>query len=193
MPDSQAAVAQTTFEQFRPAVAAGRPWKKVGMCFGSLAVVAAVSLMALQEKRVPPREATAFDLAPETGTPQTVMVEAPEPAAPVQDIAAVLPEPSPETPPPDFGPPHVEAAIELRKGDTVARVLDRLGISATDGAEIVAALARHVRLDRLPIGQTLILKLQRLEAEEATVLVGLSITSSATTTGIIAWRRKSSR
>ena len=175
MPDSQAAVAQTTFEQFRPAVAAGGPWRKVGMCFGSLAVVAAVSLMALQEKRVPPREATAFDLAPESGTPQTVMVEAPQPAAPVQDIAAVLPEPSPETPPPDFGPPHVEAAIELRKGDTVARVLDRLGISATDGAEIVAALARHVRLDRLPIGQTLILKLQRLEAEEATVLVGLSI------------------
>ncbi len=84
--------------------------------------------------------------------------------------------PSPAEPEaPDFGLPYVEAAIQLRKGDTVARVLDRLGISAADGAEIVAALARHVRLDRLPIGQALLLKLQRLEAEEATLLVGLSI------------------
>ncbi len=175
MPDSQAAVAQTPFEQFRPAVVVGRPWRKVGMCFGSLAVVAAVSLMALQEKPVLPREATAFDLAPESGTPQVAVAEAVEPAEPVQDIAAILPEPASEAGAPDFGPPYVEAAIQLRKGDTVARVLDRLGISATDGAEIVAALARHVRLDRLPIGQALILKLQRLEAAEPTVLVGLSI------------------
>lgn len=175
MPDSQAAVAQTPFEEFRPALAAGRPWRKVGMCFGSLAVVAAVSLMTLKEKPVAPRTTSAFDLAPESGTPQVEMAEAGEPEASVQDIASVLPEPPTEPEAPDFGLPYVEAAIQLRKGDTVARVLDRLGISAADGAEIVAALARHVRLDRLPIGQALLLKLQRLEAEEATLLVGLSI------------------
>jgi murein DD-endopeptidase MepM/ murein hydrolase activator NlpD len=145
------------------------------MCFGSLAVVAAVSLMALQERRVPSRQATAFDIAPESGVPQTVVMEVPEPPAPMQDIAAILPAPSSDPAPPDFGPPHVEAAVELRRGDTVARVLDRLGIPATDAADIVAALARHVRLDRLPIGQALVLKLRRLEADEATVLVGLSI------------------
>ena len=148
MPDSQAAVAQTPFEQFRPALAAGRPWRKVGMCFGSLAVVAAVSLMTLKEKPVAPRTASAFDLAPESGTPQVEMAEAGEPEPSIQDIASVLPEPPTEPEAPDFGLPYVEAAIQLRKGDTVARVLDRLGISAADGAEIVAALARHVRLDR---------------------------------------------
>jgi murein DD-endopeptidase MepM/ murein hydrolase activator NlpD len=145
------------------------------MCFSSLAVVAAASLMALQEGRVPARQATAFDLAPESGLLQAVVEPEPQPAAPVQDIAAMLPEPGPDPTAPDFGPPHVEAAVELRRGDTVARVLDRLGIPATDAAAVVATLARHVRLDRLPIGQALILKVQRLEAEEATLLVGLSI------------------
>ncbi len=176
MPDPQAVVAQSTFEKLRPVAAAGRQWRKVGMCFGSLAVVATVSLMALQEKRVPSGEATALDLAPESGTPPPAMVEGPAARLEAQDIAAVLPEPdAQDSAPPDFGRPYVEAAIELRKGDTVARVLDRLGISDADVAEVVGVLARHVRLDRLPIGQALILKLQRLEEAEATLLVGLSI------------------
>ncbi|TAJ85006.1 MAG: M23 family peptidase [Reyranella sp.] len=121
------------------------------------------------------------DLHPESGTPVTLMAmpETSEmlPETPMTDIAMVLPDPDPaDVEPPDFGPPHVEAAIELQKGDTVARVLDRLGIEAADIAEIVEVLAERVRLDRLPIGQALIVKLQRLhEAEKPTVLVGLSI------------------
>ena len=143
------------------------------MCLGSLALLAAISLMALQEKTVSPREVGELDLHPETGTPAPL---AAVPEVAIQEIAAALPEPEATDPEaPDFGPPHVEVAIELQKGDTVARVLDRLGIAAPDVAEIVEVLAGHVRLDRLPIGQALVMKLQRLHEQEATVLVGLSI------------------
>ena len=181
MPHPQAFMAQRPFEQIRPAVSAGRPWKNVGMCFGSLVVVAMVSVLALPAKRAPQGVAGELDLHPESGT--TVALMAMPKASdmplemPVTDIATVLPHPDMADPaPPDFGPPHVEAAIELQKGDTVARVLDRLGIEAAEVAEIVEVLADRVRLDRLPIGQALIVKLQRLhEEEKPTVLVGLSI------------------
>ncbi|MDP3242443.1 MAG: hypothetical protein Q8M69_18640, partial [Reyranella sp.] len=151
------------------------------MCFGSLVVVAMVSFLALPAKRASQGVAAELDLHPESGT--TVALMAMPKASdmplemPVTDIATVLPHPDMADPaPPDFGPPHVEAAIELQKGDTVARVLDRLGIEAAEVAEIVEVLADRVRLDRLPIGQALIVKLQRLhEEEKPTVLVGLSI------------------
>ena len=177
MPHPQAFMARPPFEQIRPSVSAGRHWKTVGMCFGSLVVLALVSLMALPAKQEPGSVAGELALHPESGTPVAVMAMPEEPEMPVTDIAMVLPDPDRTDPsPPDFGPPHVEAAIELQKGDTVARVLGRLGIEAADVAEIVGVLADRVRLDRLPIGQALIVKLQQLhEEEKATVLVGLSI------------------
>ena len=177
MPHPQAFMAQRPFEQIRPAAAAGRPWKTVGMCFGSLVVLAMVSLLALPAKKTSQRVAGELDLYPESGTPVALMAAPEAPGVAVTDIATVLPDPDLTDPaPPDFAPPHVEAAIELQKGDTVARVLARLGIESTDVAEIVAVLAERVRLDRLPIGQALIVKLQRLnEEEKPTVLVGLSI------------------
>ncbi len=181
MPQPQAFMAQRPFEQIRPAVSTGRHWKNVGMCFGSLVVLAMVSVLALPAKKASREVAGELDLHPESGTTVALMAmpEAPEMPLemPVTDIATVLPDPDRSDPaPPDFGPPHVEAAIELQKGDTVARVLDRLGIEAAEVAEIVEVLADRVRLDRLPIGQALIVKLQRLhEEEKPTVLVGLSI------------------
>jgi hypothetical protein len=185
MPHLQAFMAQPPFEQIRPAVSAGRHWKNVGMCFGSLVVVAMVSLMALPANRESRSVAGEFDLPPEAGTPLALMAMPEPPEMPLEipleipatDIAAVLPDPDMSEPaPPDFGPPHVEAAVELQKGDTVARVLGRLGIGAADIAEIVEVLTERVRLDRLPIGQALIVKLRQLEeSEKPTVLVGLSI------------------
>lgn len=181
MPQPPAFLARPPFEQIRPAASVGRHWKNVGMCFGSLVVLATVSLMALPAKNDPQSFSSELDLHPESGTPVALLampeVEEPPLEMPVTDIATLLPDPDMSDPaPPDFGPPHVEAAIELQKGDTVARVLDRLGIEAADIAEIVEVLAERVRLDRLPIGQALIVKLQRLhEEEKPTVLVGLSI------------------
>ncbi len=43
----------------------------------------------------------------------------------------------------------------------MARVLGRLGVAAAEVAEMVEVLAEHVRMDRLSIGQVLIVKLQR--------------------------------
>jgi len=181
MPHPQAFMARPPFELIRPAGSVGRHWKNVGTCFGSLVVLAMISLMALPATEAPRSVSSEFDLDPEAGTAWALMA-VPEPPEmpleiPVTDIAMVLPAPDlSDFAPPDFGPQPVEAAIELQKGDTVARVLDRLGIEATDIAEIVEVLAERVRLDRLPIGQALIVKLQRLhEEEKATVLVGLSI------------------
>jgi murein DD-endopeptidase MepM/ murein hydrolase activator NlpD len=178
MPDQQAFGAQPTFEQTRPAASAGRHWPKVGMCFGSLALVAALCLMAWPEKEVPQRLAGEVDLQPESGTPMPQMAASEEP---MPEFAAVLPDPEPTDPaPPDFSSPaaspSVEASIQLKKGDTIARVLDRLGVTATDVAEIVAVLAEHVRMDRLSIGQALTVKLQPPDDDAAAaVVVGLSI------------------
>jgi len=185
MPQPQAFMARPPFERIRPATTTGRHWKNVGVCFGSLVVLATISLMALPAKRSVYGVASEIDLHPESGTAVTVVSppeteEAPR-ETPALDIAMVLPDPDRTDPaPPDFGPPHVEAAIELQKGDTVARVLGRLGIEGADIAEIVAVLADRVRLDRLPIGQALIVKLRQLEEQEKpTVLVGLSIRPEA--------------
>jgi murein DD-endopeptidase MepM/ murein hydrolase activator NlpD len=181
MPHPQAFMARPPFELIRLAGSVGCHWKNVGTCFGSLVVLAMISLMALPASEAPQGVSSEFDLDPGAGTAGALMT-VPEPPEmpleiPVTDISMVLPAPDlSDFAPPDFGPQHVEAAIELQKGDTVARVLDRLGIEATDIAEIVEVLAERVRLDRLPIGQALIVKLQRLhEEEKATVLVGLSI------------------
>ena len=142
MPQPPAFLARRPFEQIRPAASVGRHWKNVGMCFGSLVVLATVSLMALPAKNDPQSFSSELDLHPESGTPVALLampeVEEPPLEMPVTDIATLLPDPDMSDPaPPDFGPPHVEAAIELQKGDTVARVLDRLGIEAADIAEIV--------------------------------------------------------
>jgi murein DD-endopeptidase MepM/ murein hydrolase activator NlpD len=151
-----------------------RHWMKIGMCFGSLVTLAIVSLMALPEKKTPSRLAHELDLHPESGTPVTLVAMS---EAPTPDIASVLPDPeSTEPTPPDFGPPYIETAIRLQKGDTVARVLDRLGVAAAEVAEMVEVLAGHVRMDRLSIGQVLIVKLrQPAEEAAASLLIGLSI------------------
>lgn len=177
MPDQQAFDAQRNLEQTHRASSARRHWLKVAMCFGSLALVATLCLMALPEKEVPQRLAGEIDLYPEfaPSMPEIAASETPTP-----DVAAVLPDPAPTDPvPPDFGPPappSIEASIQLKKGDTVARVLGRLGVAAADVAEIVAVLAEHVRMDRLSIGQALTVKLQPPDDDAAAaVVLGLSI------------------
>ncbi|MDI1284840.1 MAG: peptidoglycan DD-metalloendopeptidase family protein [Reyranella sp.] len=66
--------------------------------------------------------------------------------------------------------------MRLEKGDTVARVLNRLGVAAGDVADSVAALAAHVRMERLPIGQIMTVTLRPAdEAGARPVLLALSI------------------
>jgi murein DD-endopeptidase MepM/ murein hydrolase activator NlpD len=178
MPDQQAFGAPRNFEQTHPAPSAKRHWLKVGMCFGSLALVAALCLMAWPEKEVSQRLASEVHQQPESGTPMPQMAVS---ETPTTEIAGVLPAPESTDPvPPDFSspvaPPSVEASVQLKKGDTIARVLDRLGVAAADVADIVAVLAEHVRLDRLSIGQALTVKLKAPDDDAATaVVLGLTI------------------
>ncbi len=177
MPDQQAFDAQRNLEQTHPTASVRRHWSKVAMCFGSLALVAAFCLMAWPEEKAPQHLASEVDLYPEfaPSVPEMAASETPMP-----DVAMVLPDPAPTDPvPPDFGPPappSVEASVHLKKGDTIARVLGRLGVAAADVAEIVAVLAEHVRMDRLSIGQALTVKLQPSDDDAAAaVVLGLSI------------------
>ena len=73
MPQPQAFMARPPFERIRPATTTGRHWKNVGVCFGSLVVLASISLMALPAKRPVYGVASEIDLHPESGTAVTVV------------------------------------------------------------------------------------------------------------------------
>ncbi len=175
-----------TFVQLRPPAPAGQAWRKVGVGFGGLAAVTLIGLalvgLPLADPATPPmvvaadvatapRLADALDLYPESGTPM------PEMAA----FAAVAESPETESPVATDGPTpevpsSVDATLRLGKGDTVAKVLRRLGIAAADVANIVAALAAHVRLTSLPIGQAITVRLRPADGAGAgPVVLALAI------------------
>lgn len=159
-----------TFVQLRPPTPAGRSWRAIAAGLGGLGIVALISwtqvgwppavwsaprrVMA-SEVATTPRLASAFDLFPESGTsmPETVALASAAEQAETETMVA-LATPAPEA------SSSVDATIRLGKGDTVAKVLHRLGVAAADIADIVAALATHVRLTSLPIGQALTVKLR---------------------------------
>ncbi len=174
MLDQQDPVARPTFVQIRPPASAGRMWRRVGIGLGGLIFVAALGLAvflpvtseraALPAREAPTRLAGDLDLYPESGTPMPELA-----ALPLSDHAAM------ESPPSEAAP-SIETSVRLEKGDTVARVLRRLGIAAEDVADTVAALAAHVRMERLPIGQALTVTLRPAdEAGAGPVLLALSI------------------
>ena len=118
---------------------------------------------------MPSRLASALDLYPESGTPMPEMVA----------LAADAPAAAADPVPADAEhavPPPVETSVHLKKGDTIARVLGRLGVVAGEVAEVVAALAEHVPMQRLPIGQAITVKIRPAdEADAEPVLLALSI------------------
>ena len=87
-----------------------------------------------------------------------------EPALPAAPTENELPPPSP-----------VEASARLEKGDTVAGALHELGVAADDVSNAVAALKAHVRLNRLPVGQEIMVRLGPAEQDGKPSLVALSI------------------
>ncbi|CAN5359906.1 hypothetical protein BH10PSE6_BH10PSE6_14430 [soil metagenome] len=173
------AIAPPTFVQIRAPAPAGGMRRTIGIGLGALAIVAvlawAVSPSAPEpsaagESRVPSRLASALDMYPESGTPMPEMAA----LAPV-DAPAAASDPAPADAE-HTGPPPVETSVRLKKGDTVARVLGRLGVVAAEVAEAVAALAEHVRMERLPIGQVITVRIRPAdEAEAVPVLLALSI------------------
>lgn len=72
--------------------------------------------------------------------------------------------------------PFVETLVRLGKGDTVAKVLNRLGIASGDARNTIAALAAHIRLKSLPIGQAMTVRIRSAaDAGAKPILLALTI------------------
>jgi murein DD-endopeptidase MepM/ murein hydrolase activator NlpD len=178
----QDAATPPTFVQIHAPAPVGAIGRAIGIGLGGLAIVAvlgwAVSPPAPEpstagESGVPRRLAGPLDMYPESGTPMPEMV-ALAAEAPV-DAQAAASDPVPVVAE-HAGPTPVETSVRLKKGDTIARVLGRLGVVAAEVAEAVAALAEHVRMERLPIGQAITVKIRPAdEAGAEPVLLALSI------------------
>ena len=127
-----------------------------------------------QQKAVGP-----LDMLPESGTEVSIALALP---APEEDTVpddtsdtdsgpAVAEEKPEEVGPADAGPSDgpvlVETMLHLGKGDTVGRVLGKLGLDTRDIAEASRLLAVHVSLRGLPVGQLLRVTLQPAEGVEA--------------------------
>jgi len=178
------AITPPTFVQIRAPAPAGRVGRAIAVGLGCLAAVAVLGWAAshpapepppiADASHVPSRLTTALDLYPESGTPMPEMADVASADTPVE-VPAAAPDPAPADAAPVV-PPSVETSVRLKKGDTIARVLGRLGVVAKEAAGAVAALAKHVRMERLPIGQTITVKMQPADGEEdVPVLLALSI------------------
>jgi len=185
-------VARPTFVQIRKSAAVGQIRRKIGVGLGGLAVAAAlgwavarlpVERIAATEIEAPPRQADAWEVYPESGTPM------PEAAAlpPVEDVQSASRE---EPPPPEQVPSAAapadaepvatsffEASVRLEKGDTLGSALRELGFAAQDVADAVAALTSHVSMKRLPVGQAVTVKMRPPddEAHASPILLALTI------------------
>lgn len=171
---------------YSPPAPVGLLWAKGGVGLVGLAVVAALAALT----RFSPEHSAPVEVAmerrpagdvlpyPESGTsmPETAFLRpflAPDPPT-SEDILAASRD---EQVLPFFETPFVETLVRLGKGDTVAKVLHRLGIAAGDASNTIAALAAHVQLKSLPIGQAMTVRI-RPAADEAgvkPVLLALTI------------------
>ncbi|CAN5732850.1 hypothetical protein BH11PSE3_BH11PSE3_41430 [soil metagenome] len=96
----------------------------------------------------------------------------PEPAGPEPAGAAAAEDGNMEL----AAPAAVETLVRLEKGDTFGSVLQELGLAKPDVVGAIAALASHVSLNRLSIGQALTVKMQRSDGAQAQpVLQALTI------------------
>ncbi len=153
-------------------------WRKFCVGVGVLGVVAALGWGAVR-----------FFLQP-TVSAETETASLPltfplaDPIAPPtsEDILAAGREESPEPSPLSGETPSsvesssVETLVRLAKGDTVARVLQKLGVASGDIGNTIAALAEHVRLKSLPVGQALTVKMGPVDETDAPpVLLALTI------------------
>lgn len=151
----------------------GRPTRFLGalaVAVGSLAAAVAIGWFMSWDSDgpLPPaRQMTAQHAFPETGTPMPDAVSSgTDASAPDASVAAA--------------PAEYEMSVRLDKGDTVAGVLGELDLANTDVANVVRALAGHVNLRRLPIGQSIDLKIRPPgEGEAGPTLLALAVRPEA--------------
>jgi murein DD-endopeptidase MepM/ murein hydrolase activator NlpD len=201
----QETVARATFVQIHKPASVGQVWRKLGVGLGGLALVAVLAWAAVRyptQDATPvaieapsSRQANALDMYPESGTPMpeaTIPLQADdsqtassEGTAPT-DEAAATPGPAPGAGVPqrdkDEAPPapSYETTVRLEKGDTFGSVLHGLGLATEDIGNAIAALASHVSMNRLPVGQAMTLKLRTpQEATAKPILLALAIRPEA--------------
>ena len=166
--------------------------RTVGALLGGLALVAVLVWLAPPDP-LPPSASTAT-ATPETAAPSPPTANEPMAKEPTTDEPASLvlrdttaetssaddsvgAEPLPAAPTENEPqlPSPVETSARLEKGDTVAGALHELGVADGDVSSAVAALKAHVRLNRLPVGQEITVKLGPAEDDGKPSLVALSI------------------
>ena len=77
-------------------------------------------------------------------------------------------------------PSVYETSVRLEKGDTLGSVLQDVGFEPQDIGEAIEALASHVNLKRLPVGQAIELKIRGPEdADAKPILLALTIRPEA--------------
>jgi murein DD-endopeptidase MepM/ murein hydrolase activator NlpD len=183
------------FVPIRKPAAVADTIRTVSILLGGLALLAVFVWLVPREPQAPPVHPDIASAAPQladapeatpeldtsaTGSATMASQEAPSPG---DSAAAALPEPAPAAamPEPEQPPaatpasPVVETSARLKKGGTVAGALHELDIAAEDVANAIAALKARVRLNRLPVGQEITVKLGPADDDSKAVLVALSI------------------
>jgi murein DD-endopeptidase MepM/ murein hydrolase activator NlpD len=159
-----------------------RPWRAVAVAFAGLAAVATAGWFMVQELRAPSpasdvpqppaRQISAQDAYPESGTPMPAAPAVIEPDQPIGDASGSVVV--------DEAPRVYEMSVRLEKGDTVAGVLRELDLAAGDVAQVIEALTGHVNLRRLPVGQSIDMKLRAAaEGQTSPILLALAVRPEA--------------
>jgi murein DD-endopeptidase MepM/ murein hydrolase activator NlpD len=184
-----------TFVQIRKPAAAGDTKRTVGILLGGLVLVGVLIWLAPRDPQPPsvsaeieapaPQTADAPDMNPDAGTPTPepealALQEAPPPddtAAAAAGSEMGLPAGAPASEPQAamLVPAVVETSARLKKGGTVAGALHGLGIAAKDVSNAIVALKSRVRLNRLPVGQEITVKLGPAEGADEPLLMALAI------------------
>lgn len=142
--------------------------RRLLLTFSVATVFAAALLVVAMAQRLPGLDLRTFDLSRFAAAPppQGVAATAAAPPTPVEPapataesdadraLAAQLPAPD-DMPPPALEPESAtrDSVLHLGKGGTVAGLLGDLDLDRQEIARALAALAPHVSLRRLPVGQ----------------------------------------
>ena len=186
--DSDGQPRPPTFVQIRPPAAPGSAWGTIAVLGVGLGLLAALGwgVYRVTEERDTPVVAQAAPVPSDIPTPRQIFVDVTGDLArraidsamstPVWSRETLMDRVSPfdpsasdglaSSPPPaetadttQTGP--VEISVRLGKGDTIGSALQRLGLASDTIANVISALAPHVRLKRLPTGLGMTAQIRR--------------------------------
>ena len=185
--DSDGRPRPPTFVQIRPPVAASRGRRNLGILCVSLALAIALgwAIYRTTDERDPPVVVQASPAVTDAPSPQPVAADLPAEldrraidaaiSTPAWSRKSLMDRVSPfdpsasdrvpsRTPPADTArATHAgssQVSVRLGKGDTVGSALQKLGFTSDAIADVISALAPHVRLKRLPIGSGMTVQIQ---------------------------------